>query len=289
MRATIYLNGSFRPEEEAGIAPLDSGFLFGEGVFETLRADRGRPFRLTAHLERLRRGLQLLGLPEPAALPETGAILERLLQENRLREEPAAIKLTVSGGPPNDAPEPTFMVRAAPLDLTAIARRRAGLRAGLIPWHRDRANPLLAIKSLNYLENRLALRWARERGLDEGIFVNFEGELCEGTFSNLFLIREETLLTPPQNAGLLAGITRQFILETAPGLGLEVREVPLRESDIETADGAFLTSSLMDLAPLLELAGKGFAPERTRNQRNRLEEAFSEARGQLHQPLLAGE
>ena len=275
----IFLNHRFLPETEAGISVTNSGFLFGEGVFETVRADRGRPFRLAAHLERLRRGLQVLGLPEPDALGRAAAVCEQLLEENHLLEQAAVIKLVVSGGNPAEKePQPTFLVRATPLDSEAIARRQTGLRAGIIPWRRDRANPLLGIKSLNYLENRLALRWAHNQGFDEGIFTNHEGELCEGTFSNLFLVRGETLLTPPESSGLLAGITRQFILETAPGLGLEVREVPLRADQIEGCSGAFLTSSLMDLAPLLELEGKSFDPAATRSCRSRLQQAFAAAR-----------
>ena len=279
MSRTIYLNGRFIAEDEARIGALDGGYLFGEGVFETLRADWGRPFRLTEHLERLRRGLRLLELSEPDGLEESGALCARLLRLNRLAGEPAAIKLAVSRGPAeNGASPPTFLVRATALDQAAMARRRAGLRAGIVPWRRDRLNPLLGIKSLNYLENRLALKWARRQGCDEGIFVNLEGELCEGTFSNLFLVLGETIFTAPESSGLLAGITRGFILETAPALGLEIRREALSPAQLEACSGAFVTSSLMDLAPLLELGGVAFDAEATGKLQKRLRQAFAASR-----------
>ena len=150
------------------------------------------------------------------------------------------------------------------------------MRALILPWRRDRRNPLLAVKSLNYLENRYGLQEARKRGFDEAIFLNHEGEFCEGSFSNLFLIRGESLLTPPLTAGLLAGITRAFILQSANLLGLDCREVTLYPKDLKECDGAFLTSSLMEIAPLIELDEHKFDLIRTSKLRNILQKTFLE-------------
>ena len=276
---TIYINDRFVPEDRAAISPLDSGFLFGEGLFETIRTYHGHPFRLDDHLARLRRGLQRLDLLEPQDLKQSPTIIAELLATNQLTQKPGVIKLVVSRGPAiinnsdNSLP-PTLLIRATELDLESIKQRQQGMRALILPWRRDRRNPLLKVKSLNYLENRFGLQEAQRKGFDEGIFLNQEGELCEGSFSNLFLIRNKSLLTPPLTAGLLPGITREFILQTANRLNLDCQEVPLYPKDLGECDGAFLTSSLMEIAPLIELDEHKFDLDQTSKLRSLLQEAF---------------
>lgn len=275
----IYINGRFIPEDQAVISPFDTGFLFGEGLFETIRTDHGHPFRLDDHLARLRRGLQKLDLPEPQNLKQSPTIITELLAANQLTQEPGVVKLIISRGAvetsyaDNSLP-PTLLIRATQLDLESIKRRQQGMRALILPWHRDRRNPLLTVKSLNYLENRYGLQEAQRKGFDEGIFLNQEGEFCEGSFSNLFLIRGESLLTPPLSAGLLPGITRAVILRTANQLSLDCRETTLYPKDIKECNGAFLTSSLMEIAPLIELDEYKFDLDRTTKTRSLLQEAF---------------
>ena len=166
------------------------------------------------------------------------------------------------------------MIRATALDIESIKCRQEGMRALILPWCRDRRNPLLVIKSLNYLENRYGLQEAQRKGFDEGIFLNQEGELCEGSFSNLFLIRGNSLLTPPLAAGLLPGITRNFVLKSANRLNLDCQEISLYPKDLGGCDGAFLTSSLMEIAPLIELDKYKFDVDHTAKTRNLLQEAF---------------
>ncbi|MCD6430561.1 MAG: aminotransferase class IV [Deltaproteobacteria bacterium] len=279
MKSLIYINGRFMPENRATISPLDSGFLFGEGLFETIRSYQGHPFLLDKHLARLRRGLQRLAIPEPQNLRQSPAIISELLAANELTQDAGVIKLVVSRGDteisdPDKNLAPTLMIRATQLDLESIRRRQQGMRALIMPWRRDRQNPLLTVKSLSYLENRYGLGEAHRGGFDEGIFLNQEGELCEGSFSNLFLIRDENLLTPPLTAGLLPGITRAFILDTADRLHLDCQETPLYERDIKKCDGAFLTSSLMEMAPLIELSEHKFNLGRTSKLRSTLQETF---------------
>ena len=279
MNNTIYINDRFIPENEASISPLDTGFLFGEGLFETIRSYHGQPFQLENHLARLRLGLQTLALPEPRNLKQSHTIIAELLTANQLTKKPGTIKIIVSRGTAklhntDKILPPTLLIRATELDLESIKQRQQGMRALILPWRRDRQNPLLKVKSLNYLENRFGLQEAHRKGFDEGIFLNHEGEFCEGSFSNLFLIRDKTLLTPPLTAGLLPGITRAFILQTANLLGLDCREVPLYPKDLGECNGAFLTSSLMEIAPLIELDGYKFDLERTSELLNLLQKAF---------------
>ncbi len=277
---TIYINGRFIPENEAAISPLDTGFLFGDGLFETIRTYHGHPFQIDDHLARLRQGLQKLALPEPQNLKQCPAIIAELLGANQLSQKPGVIKLVVSrGNPETDNPNhtSTLMIRATALDVESIKCRQQGMRALILPWRRDRHNLLLAIKSLNYLENRYGLQVAQRKGFDEGIFLNLEGELCEGSFSNLFLIRDNRLLTPPLTAGLLPGITREFILKSANQLNIGCREMPLYPKDLRECDGAFLTSSLMEIAPLIELDEYKFDVDQTAQTRNLLQEAFRKA------------
>ena len=281
MKKLIYINNRFIPENQATISPLDAGFLFGEGLFETIRTYHGHPFLLNDHLARLRQGLQRLNIPEPQNLKQSSTIISELLAANQLTQKPGVVKLVVSRGDAkisnqdNSLP-PTLLIRATELDIESIKQRQQGMRALILPWRRDRRNPLLAVKSLNYLENRYGLQEAHRKGFDEGIFLNHEGEFCEGSFSNLFLIRGESLLTPPLTAGLLPGITRAFILQSANLSGLDCREVTIYPKDLKECNGAFLTSSLMEIAPLIELNGYKFGLKHTSNLQKFLQKTFAE-------------
>ena len=268
MTLYIAVDGKISPEDAAQISPLNPGLLFGEGLFETIRADAGIPFMLPEHLQRMRSGLETLGLDPPGNFDLTNTIIKELLSKNRLTEKSAVIKLICTqdqSGSSDIEQNPTtgLIIKTAALDLEEIKRRQSGLRARIIPWSRNSDNPLLSLKSLNYLENRYALQNAKQQGFGEGIFLNQNGELCEGTFSNLFLIRKNRLLTPPLKAGLLPGITRAFILKKARSAGIKVNIDSLFPEDLENCDGAFITSSLMHLAPLLKINQIKFDPELT--------------------------
>lgn len=278
----IAINGEIISEDKARISPNNPGFLFGEGLFETIRADDGVPFLLTKHLLRLRSGLKYLNIEAPTSLNRADNLITQLLKANRLTKKSSVIKIICSRNPQigvDAAPKPaaSLIITTTELDLKEIKSRQAGIRADIIPWERNCNNPLLALKSLNYLENRYALQMAKRDGFSEGIFLNQKGELCEGTFSNLFLIRGNRLLTPPLTAGILPGITRAFILEKAPAVGIEVCETPLFPDDIETCSGAFITSSLMHLSPLLKLGRNQFDLKKTNALRKILMKFFAPA------------
>ncbi|HIE07213.1 MAG TPA: hypothetical protein EYP64_04140 [Desulfarculaceae bacterium] len=279
MKTYIYIDGAVIPENEAAISPFSPGFLFGEGLFETLRADTGLIFMLPEHLERMRAGLKMLNLQIPTDFDQIAAVSTELLTKNRLLHKTATIKLiccarNLEHKTSSLKVSTTLIIRVTELNLDEIGERQRGMRALILLWRRNRSNPLLAIKSLNYLENRYGLKEAVRTGFDEGIFLNQEGELCEGTFSNLFLIRQRTLLTPPLNAGILAGTTRDFILRKARQAGIECQEMPLLADDLKNCDGAFLTSSLMRLAPLTEVDQKTFNLEKSATLRRQLLDFF---------------
>lgn len=272
MTRFIAINGNIIPEETTTISPNSPGFLFGEGLFETIRSDAGRPLLLPDHLARMRSGLKTLSLKLPAGFNLAAATISDLLAVNKFEQKSAVIKIVCTQNQSANSgieiePATSLIIKTTELDLEEIKKRQQGIRAQIIPWHRDSENPLLALKSLNYLENRYALQRARRQGFDEGIFLNQTGELCEGTFSNLFFIRKETLLTPPLKAGILPGITRAFILGKAQSAGIKTHEIPLFPEDIKTCDGAFLTSSLMHLAPLLGIDQIKFDPDQTASLR----------------------
>ena len=279
MTSMVFFNDALCPESEIAIHPADPGYAFGEGVFETIRSYQGRPFKLQEHLLRLRLGLKQLEIPEPSCLAESAAIIKRLLMANQLLTTEAVIRITVSRGstacPQNSFP--VFLISADRLNLKEMRRRKQGLKAEFAAWRRDAKNPLLKIKSLNYLENRLALRQAQKLGFDEAIFLNQEGALCEGSFSNLFIIADNHLYTPPLPAGILAGITRNFILQNAAQVDLTASEKALFPSDLKKAAGALLTSSLMETAPLLQLGHQHFDSKKISAITKALDQLFRQA------------
>ena len=279
MKKYIYINGQITPETKAHISPLNPGFLFGEGLFETIRADAGVATLLPEHLARMQAGLKILNLEIPPDFNRIAATITELLNVNQLANRSAAVKLICS--PDNHKTDigkvqtsTALVIRAIELNQAEIKQRQMGMRALILPWHRDRKNPLLAVKSLNYLENRYALQEAKREGFDEGIFLNHEGELCEGTFSNLFLVKNEALLTPPLNAGILPGISRAFILKQALQSGINCQETPIIPEDLQSCEGAFLTSSLMHLAPLASLDQIEFDLDKTTRLREYLLNSF---------------
>ena len=236
---------------QAVISPFDPGFMYGEGVFETIRLYRGVPFKLELHRQRLERGLEVLNIPQPEMISKLPEIIAHLSSRNHLQNIQGLARIMVSRG--REATAPTGIVQAAALDAGAIRRRQQGMKTVILPWRRDPKNPLLGIKTMNYLENRYGRELALRQGADEGIFLNGDGELCEGTFSNLFLVGGDCVITPPVEAGLLAGITRESIIDCCQRAGIACREEKVALNNLPAFKGGFLTSSLMELAPLENL------------------------------------
>ncbi|MER7247633.1 aminotransferase class IV [Kribbella sp. NPDC000426] len=233
----IWLNGALL-DDEATVSPLDHGLTTGDGVFETIKVENGRPFAVRRHLERLVRSAVGLGLPTPdVAAIETGieAVVEPGMQFARLR-------VTYTGGV---SPLSSDRGTSGPTILLAtqeIKRPSATSAIVTVPWTRNERSAVAGLKTTSYAENVRALAYAKERGGSEAIFANTIGNLAEGTGSNIFCVYDGELVTPTLESGALAGVTRSLILEWFGGTE---RDVPLEQ--LFKAEEIFLTSTTRDV------------------------------------------
>ena len=258
--ATVNVNGRVSSDRDAVVSVFDHGFLYGEGIYETLRTYNGRPFLVDRHLRRLRKSASMLALPIPLSDREIGRRFDETMAAAALgpgRGE-AYIRLLVTRGvgeltyDPAACPTPSIVVIAKPHVNPSVEVFEKGVQVALVPivrTHPGSVNPL--IKSNNLLNNALAMQEAFRRGGFEGIMRNYKGELAECTQSNLFIVKDGAALTPPIDAGLLPGITREFLFEVGQEAGIPVREAVLRDADLFGADEAFLTSTTREVVPIV--------------------------------------
>lgn len=256
----LYLNGSLVEEEDAVIPALERGILFGDGIFETVRAYRGRPFRLDRHLARLREGCQVLRLTGIPGDVEIEQAIEELYREN-VEDGDAYVRITVTGGrfdgtrnltrslPPN------MMVVVTPFTGYPEELYQRGLRMGISSLRRNEASPLTRIKTTNYLDTLYARQEALDRAFDDAILLNTHGYLAEGCTSNLFFVRGGRLCTPRLDCGILPGITREAVLELCRDLGIATEEGIYSLAELLAAEEAFLTMSTAELVPMVEVEG----------------------------------
>ncbi|MEO3756489.1 aminodeoxychorismate lyase [Streptomyces sp. B6B3] len=237
--ALIWLDGELRDADSARVSVFDHGLTVGDGVFETLKTEHGRPFALSRHLDRLAASATGLGLPEPDRDEVRRACLA-VLEAHPLAR--GRLRVTYTGGTAplgsdrGEAP-PTLLVAhaEAPLrpDTTAVIT---------VPWTRNERGALAGLKSTSYAENVIALARARQQAASEALFGNTADQLCEGTGTNVFVVLDGELHTPPLSSGCLAGITRALVLEWA---GAKETELPM--DCLERAEEVFLTSSTRDV------------------------------------------
>ncbi len=277
----VSVDGAITPAAEARVSVLDNGFTFGDAVYETLRTYAGRPFHLGRHLQRLRQSTERLGISLNTSDLELAQGAEALLAAAGNRESYLRFMVTRGIGDVSyrfdRVKGPTIVMIVKPLEPPPETSHAEGVPVIVSSVRRN--HPLAldpAIKSCNLLNNILAMREAQARGAVEPILLNQEGEVAEGAGSNIFVVKEGEVLTPPLEAGILAGVTREVVLEIGRGLGLPVREEPLRVPDLLTADEAFLTSTLKEVMPISRVdalpVGRGAAWPVTR----RLLAAFRE-------------
>ena len=249
MQIAIDVNGRLGDAQNASVCVLDRGFLFGEGVYETMRTYNRRPFLLDRHLARLRASAERIALEAP--LDDT-AFTERILRTMQAVDAPGerSIRLLLTRGAGDlsydlaNCPAPTVVVivrahRETPPD---VAARGIGIvQSSVMRNHPDALSP--RIKSNNLLNNALAMQEALQAGASEALMCNHRGELAECAQSNIFLVRGGAALTPPVDAGILEGVTRNFVFEVGASAGIPVREETLRPADLDTADELFVTST----------------------------------------------
>lgn len=274
------LGGRLLPEAEARVSAFDRGFLYADGLFETLRCYGGRPFLLSDHWARLSVSAAFLGISVPAVDP--AALVDRVLEANGLAD--ASIRITLSRGPvppgprPERASEPTLLVQARPLrgDLERNAARGIGARR--LPWPlRARGLPLQGHKTLAYLPSVAALGAVPEG--EEPLLETTEGHLSEGATTNLFWIAGGRLFTPHLDTGCLPGITRGFVLSFAARLGLPAEEGLYPANSLAGADEAFATNSVVEVTPLVHLDGAPIGDGTPGPLTSRFQAAYREAVG----------
>jgi branched-chain amino acid aminotransferase len=280
--AIANVNGTITSGHEARISVFDHGFLFGEGVYETLRTYNGRPFLLDRHLRRLRTSAGMINLDVPLNNEEFTARLTETLAAAREMIPPfppsspsspsASSPPSASSSPewyvrvlltrgvgelsydPAACPTPSLVIIVKPLEVPSPDAYDKGVSVVLVSVmrnHPDSVNPL--IKSNNLLNNALAMQEAVRRGAFEGVMRNYRGEISECTTANIFVVKDGLVLTPPLDAGLLAGITREFLFELGPAQGVPVRDAVLRDDDLFGADEVFLTSTTRELVPIVRV------------------------------------
>jgi branched-chain amino acid aminotransferase len=260
MDGVVYANGTFRPAAEAAVSVFDHGLLYGDGVFEGLRAYNGRVFKLERHIDRLFESAHAIRLPIPDGRDAVAAIVLETCRRNAIGD--GYIRLVVTRGPGELGIDPASCRRAA---LIAIAKpvgplyRRvgdAGVTLVTSPFRRVAADALSpSIKSLNYLNNVLARIDATDRGADEALFLDRDGYVAEATADNIFVVANGVLRTPPATQ-TLRGITRETILELAALRRIPVSECPLTLFDVWSAAEVFMCGTMAEVVPVGRVDGR---------------------------------
>ncbi len=258
MSLQIYINGQFFDKENAKISVYDHGLLYGDGVFEGMRAYSGVVFRLVEHLDRLYESARAIQLTIPMTLKALGEAVDATLAKNNLQD--AYIRLVVTRGAgalgldPNKTSDPQVIIIADSISLYPAEFYEKGLpiiTASTIRNHPAALSP--RIKSLNYLNNIMAKMEGLRAGCVEALMLNHKGEVAECTGDNIFIVKHGRLLTPPKDAGILEGITRNAVIELAKIAGIPVEETALTRHDVFVADECFLTGSAAEVIPVVNI------------------------------------
>jgi len=261
MPRIIFMNDKLVPEDEARVSVFDHGLLYGDGVFEGLRSYAGKVFRLDAHLDRLWASARAICLEIPLAKEAVAKAVIDTLAANKLSD--GYIRLVVTRGAgslgldPNRTKNPQVIVIADTISLYPAEFYEQGLRIVTAATQRTQSAALSPrIKSLNYLNNIMAKLEGLQAGCVEALMLNHKGEVAECTGDNIFIVRSGRLLTPPPDAGILEGITRNAVMELAVAGGIDCREATLTRHDLYTADECFLTGTAAEVIPVVDIDGR---------------------------------
>ena len=251
----VYLDGHFVASEQAKVLVFDHGFLYGDGIYETMRAYEGILFLLKNHLARLKHSANAISLKLPLPLNKIGDALNESLRVNRLRD--AYVRLHISRGPgeigldPALCVAPTVVIISKPFHEYPAAYYGRGVSAAIVKTRRN--HPLAlppSVKGTNFLNNILAKIEAVKARAYEGIMLNWEGYVAEGTISNIFMVKKGALYTPHLDTGILKGVTRDLVLRLAKRKKIPIREAMLRPKDLLAADESFITNTTMEIMPV---------------------------------------
>lgn len=271
IEATVYVNGTIGDANSASVPVFDHGFLYGEGVYETLRTYHGEPFLFDRHLKRLHRSANMMALPVPLSDAELLSRVRETMAAHDQRHGAAGLWRRPSGSDKyirilltrgvgelsyklDACAAPTVVIIIKTLEPPPEETFRSGVKVALVGVRRNHTqalNPM--IKSNNLLNLALAMQEAYRRGAEEALMQNQAGELVECSQSNFFLVRDGRLLTPPLSAGLLPGITREYVLELAVELKIPAEETRLTPDDLTTADETFLTGTTREVTPIVTI------------------------------------
>lgn len=281
MGLVAYVNGAFVPKEEARVSVYDHGYLYGDGIFEGIRAYDGRIFRFEQHLDRLFESARYLMLDVPLSREALRAAILETVRRCGLRD--AYIRPVVSRGPgdlgldPRKCAAPTLVIIVDTIQLYPKEAYERGLRAITATTRKIRPDALSPqAKTLNYLNNIMARIEANQTGVEEAIMLNAEGYVCECSADNLFIVRGGEVWTPPPYLGILKGVTRGAIMELADASDIPLREQVFTLHDVYTADECFLSGTGAELGPVVEVDSRPIGAGRPGPVTQRLIRAFRE-------------
>jgi len=248
----FWINDELVPIVDAKVSVLDHGFTVADGVFETLLVKAGQAFALDRHLARLSKSASGLGISMPDIAVISNGVSQVLNMNSQV--EFGRLRITVTSG---SGPLGSDRTSSAPTLVISLAEQAAwpvSTKVLLVPWTRNENSPLAGLKTTSYAENVYALDAAKSQGFSEAIFCDTSGRLCEGTGSNVFLVKDDQIFTPSEVSGLLRGITRDLVIEWANEAGFVIVERDIDPKELWDADEVFITSSTRDIHPVSELA-----------------------------------
>ncbi len=268
-----WINGRFIDEAKAKISIFDRGFMYGDGIFETMRSYAGVVFKIDRHLKRFFDGLRIARIkPSYATKGYLKGIIYEILRKNRLKS--AYIRLSMTRGEgrfqleSSNRFKPNIVLVAKEFGEYPDWMYSNGISAKVVGLRQNEGSALAGIKSLNFLNNILSRLEAKEGGFDDAILLNTKGHVAEGVTANIFIVKGDRLSTPSLESGALPGITRGVVIETARRLGINVKEAIIRRRELRDADEVFFTNSLVEVLPVVKIdsrkIGKGKVGDMTK-------------------------
>jgi aminodeoxychorismate lyase len=257
----VFLNGNFLPEAQAVVPVNDRGFLLGDGLFETIRVVNGRPFRMAQHLERMTRGADFLKIKPPFAPNELEKFAGQLIEQNQMPD--AILRVTLTRGPgergysPKNAGTPTVVMT---LHTAPPLENPVEWNLVTSSFHIPAADPLSSFKTTSKILHVMARAEAAEKGADEALLINTNGEVAETASGNLFWVYDDKICTVPTGRGVLPGITRAVVLEICQTLGLQVNKRVIKPEALRNSEGIFVTQSALGIVPVVSFDGEPVAP-----------------------------